>query len=333
MMKRKGITAIGIIAALLVSTGVFAETEEELKTIGTKEEGCYEILVTNETGRDISEIRIRLVDETQETEFSDNMLEEDDIFVPDEARMFYFKPEEDEEELPEFTEEDFAAADAADGTEEDQADENMLIPDYDLQITFGDDYTTVEVNSFPFEDADTVAIKAEDGVGFVVYTSLATEEEVNTKEYALAVLHEKQEAHAQAVAAAEAAAAQQANTNSGGGASTAAPAYTAPTYTAPVNTEPAPAAPAVTEPTNTEPAITEPSITEPTTTEPAYTEPVPVDPQPVEPAPVDPAPAEPAPAEPVPANPAPAEPISTEPGYTEPGGGDDTCIEDGLFYD
>ena len=133
-------------AACLMTAALCAGTvraEEDLKIIGVKEEGATQIALTNATGRDISEFRIR---STEETEFSDNMLEEGDVFETDETRFFFYVwPEEEEQE---FTEEDFAEADAQDGTQEDLPDDKELTVGYDIQITFADDESTAEVNAF-----------------------------------------------------------------------------------------------------------------------------------------------------------------------------------------
>ena len=282
-MKKMTVLAAACMMTAALCAGT-VRAEEDLKIIGVKEEGATQIALTNATGRDISEFRIR---STEETEFSDNMLEEGDVFETDETRFFFYVwPEEEEQE---FTEEDFAEADAQDGTQEDLPDDKELTVGYDIQITFADDESTAEVNAFPYAAIEEGKICAEDGVAFLIYTDKYTAEEVNTKEYALSVLAMAQEA-AKAAEKAAAAQAQQAasNTNSGSGST-----YTAPAYTAP-------------------------AASVPTYTEPAYT---------------DPGTAETAPAEPA------TEPVYTEPGYTEPaytepaGGGEDTCIDDGLFYD
>ena len=172
----------------------------ETKTIGEKEDGAYEVTLVNGTGREICEFRIRT---TEETEFSDNLLKENDVFAADETRIFYYAPEEKEEK--EYTEADFAAADAAEAEgQTEAADEKEVTVGYDLQITFSDDKSTAEINAFPFGDIEEGKIMAEDGVAFVVYKSVRTKEEISTKEYALSLLRLAQEAAEKAAAAEQA---------------------------------------------------------------------------------------------------------------------------------
>ena len=250
-MRKKIVSAAGalLMAAMMVCS-VSAEGTDDLKTIGTREEGAYQIALTNATGRDISAFKIRTNDVL---EFSENLMEEGDIFSADETRFFFYKTEE----APELSDEESAEPEeqADEVSEEEQTDaaEKEQQIGYDLQITFADDQSTAEINAFPFDHIAEGKICAEDGVAFLVYTDVETFEEVNTKEFALSILQQAQDAIRQAEEAAAAAAAQ--------------PSYSEPSYSAP-------------------------SYTAPSYTAPSYTAPT----------------------------------------YTEPAGGDDTCIEDGLFW-
>ena len=241
-MRKKIVSAAGalLMAAMMVCS-VFAEGTDDLKTIGTREEGAYQIALTNATGRDISAFKIRTNDVL---EFSENLMEEGDIFAADETRFFFYKTEDvpelsDEEETePEEQDEEVSDAEVSDA-EEDAADEEQQIG-YDLQITFADDQSTAEINAFPFDHIAEGQICAADGVAFLIYTDTETFEEVNTKEFALSILQQAQDAIRQAEEAAAAAAAQPSYSEP----SYSAPSYTAPSYTAPSYTAPSYTAPA-----------------------------------------------------------------------------------------
>ena len=229
MKKLSLLAAACLMISALAAQPILAQ--DELKAIGEKEEGSAAITLTNETGRDISAFRIR---STEESDFSDNMMEEGDVFADGESRIFFYTPEIAEEQ--EFTEEDFAAADAKDGTEEDLPDDKVLTVGYDIQITFADDDSTAEINAFPFEGMEEGKVRAEDGVAFLVYTDKNTGEEVNTKEYALSILKQAQDAIKAAEEAAARAQAAAANTSST--ASYSVPSYTAPAASVPTYSDP-----------------------------------------------------------------------------------------------
>ena len=230
MKKLSLLAAACLMISALAAQPILAQ--DERKAIGEKEEGSAAITLTNETGRDISAFRIR---STEESDFSDNMMEEGDVFADGESRIFFYAPEIAEEQ--EYTEEDFAAADAKDGTEEDLPDDKVLTVGYDIQITFADDDSTAEINAFPFEGMEEGAIRAEDGVAFLVYADKNTGEEVNTKEYALSILKQAQDAIKAAEEAAARAQAAAANTGSSA-ASYSVPSYTAPAASVPTYSDP-----------------------------------------------------------------------------------------------
>ena len=105
--------------------------EEELKFIGTEEEGSSKIILENKTGKDIKGIAVK---KSEETEFGENLLAEADIYQIDEKRYFCYKFEE--------------AAEIAAETSEDA---KLLIQGYDIQLTFADD-TAAILHGFPFQD-------------------------------------------------------------------------------------------------------------------------------------------------------------------------------------
>lgn len=125
------------------------EQEETLKTIGKEAEGegVFAVNVLNSTGKAITGFAVK---EDSQEEFSDNMLTEDDAFTKDEERILYF------------------TADDADAS-------------YTVLLTFEDD-ETAELHNFPFDDMESCEIKLEESVAYLVYTSLESKEEVNTKE-------------------------------------------------------------------------------------------------------------------------------------------------------
>lgn len=155
--------------------------EEELKFIGTEEEGSSKIILENKTGKDIKGIAVK---KSEETEFGENLLAEADIYQIDEKRYFCYKFEE--------------AAEIAAETSEDA---KLLIQGYDIQLTFADD-TAAILHGFPFQDMKEGTICFEEETAYLMYESVSTKEEQNTKETEEAVKAQKE--------AEEAAAAEQA---------------------------------------------------------------------------------------------------------------------------
>ena len=211
MKKMKLITAVCLSTMLLTQTAVFAEstdtkdtaaesTAAEKKTLGTKEEGAYEVEVKNATGREIAKVAIR---KSSETEYDKSLMEEGDVFAVDEVRVLYFKPAESEE----------AKAEEA-KAEETKEDEKVITPSYDIQITFKDDNTSLAIHQFPFEDVEgTANLVATDGVAFLMYKSKANKSaEVSTQEQEKAAyeIEAKAKAEAEETAAGESAPAAEA---------------------------------------------------------------------------------------------------------------------------
>lgn len=164
------------------------EKEPELKVIGTESKDAFKVELKNSTAKNITGVSVKL---TEETEYPANMLANGDVFAVDESRNLYYT-------APAAAEETAETADAS-------ADEKVLTQGYDIQLTF-EDGTTAELHSFPFEDMEAGEICFADEVAYLSYTSVATEDKVETKEAELAVKAAK-EAEAQK-AAEEAAAAE-----------------------------------------------------------------------------------------------------------------------------
>lgn len=155
------------------------EAAPELKIIGTQAEGdsIYQVTLQNHTGKEITGVSVK--DSSQE-EFPENMLEESDVFAKDESRILYY---------------DATEALSANDTEENASDK-ALTPEYTIQLTFADD-TTAQLHQFPFEDVKEAEIKLEDDLAYLVYTSVSSKTEVNTKEAELMLAETASEAEVQ----------------------------------------------------------------------------------------------------------------------------------------
>lgn len=181
-------------------TPVVEEKEPELKTIGKEDKEAFKVEIKNATGKTIKGIAIK---QTDEESYPENMLEDGDVFTDQESRNLYYKAPEDTTKETEENTEDMAA-------ESEKAQEKELEQGYDIQLTFEDD-STAELHAFPFEDIEKGEICYEDDVAYLTYTSVASKEEINTKEAELAVKVAEQKAaeEAAAQAAAEQKAAEQ----------------------------------------------------------------------------------------------------------------------------
>lgn len=164
--------------------------EDVLPLIGAEEEGAYKIRLTNHTGMDIKAVIVGAIEEEKS---SDNLLAAEDVFVADEERYLYYKPVlEPEKETPE-------------GQTEEADDEETLDVSCDVQLILADDSVYV-LHAFPFEDMEEAELVLEDNVIYLKYTSISTQELIETKETELAI-KAQQEAEVQKQAEAEAAAA------------------------------------------------------------------------------------------------------------------------------
>lgn len=182
-------------------TPVVEEKEPELKTIGKEDKEAFKVEIKNATGKTIKGIAIK---QTDEESYPENMLEDGDVFTDQESRNLYYKAPEDTTKETEENTEDMAA-------ESEKAQEKELEQGYDIQLTFEDD-STAELHAFPFEDIEKGEICYEDDVAYLTYTSVASKEELNTKEaeFAVKVAEQKAAEEAAAQAAAEQKAAEEA---------------------------------------------------------------------------------------------------------------------------
>lgn len=160
--------------------------EKEYMTIGTESEEAYQLLLTNHTGGEITQLRIKV---SSAPEFPENMMAADmKIPVQETVRVYYTAPESVEEMNAE-------------------ASGRMLLrTTYDISLGYEDGHT-VDITGLGFDDMEEVELCFEDEVGFVKYVSAESGEQISTKETALA-LKAQREAEAAAAAQAEAAAAE-----------------------------------------------------------------------------------------------------------------------------
>ena len=136
----------------------------EMKTIGAKTESetAVAIEVKNYTGEAITSWKVKF---TGGDAFSENMLEEDDIYLQNGTRMLYLDPK--------------------------TKDTSRLC---DIELTFGD--VTATIHNFPLDDADYVELRKEDNVVYLIYESLTSKKEISTleDEQAIAAAKEAEEA-------------------------------------------------------------------------------------------------------------------------------------------
>ncbi len=203
------------------------KTSEEVKTIGEKTDGAFEVKLTNSTGQDITAVTVKT---SNEDAYPASMLKSGDTFAKDEVRTLYYKPSED----------------AAKSTATETGKE--LPVEYTVHLTLADK-STLELHAFPFDSLKEATILVQDGIAYVTYeqdgkevSTLEAEKAIKTQAETAAAQAKEAEAAAQAEAAAAAeaqAAAEAANTSSASTASTESDTtYTEPaeTYTEPAQT-------------------------------------------------------------------------------------------------
>ncbi len=182
-------------------------TEEQIGIIGVEQKGDAVCIVTllNDTGKDIAEFSVKKSDDE---DYPENMIA-NGVFENDEERVLYYESGEWE---------------------------------YSVKIVFDDD-SEAELHNFPFDDIAEGTIKLEGETAYLVYTSVADNVEVNTKEDEL-----------------EFASGGDTEVQEDTTAATQAPVVTEP----PAPTEPVTEAPVVTDPPATEaPVVTEPATADP----------------------------------------------------------------------
>ena len=160
--------------------------EKEYKTIGTESEEAYELLLTNHTGAEITQLKIKV---SSAPDIPENTMAADmKTPVEDTVRLYYAPPESAEEMNAE------------------ASGKMLLRTTYDISLAYEDGHT-VDITGLGFDDMEAVELCFEDEVGFVKYVSAESGEEISTKETALALKAQKEAEAAAAAAQAEAAAA------------------------------------------------------------------------------------------------------------------------------
>lgn len=144
-----------------------AKKKENLKTVGEKKDGCIAFKLRNATSKKIIGLAIKTADET---EFTENMMEEDDSFELKEKKRIYFSKETEEN-----------AEENTDETAEDKA------PTYDMRITF-EDGTSADVHGIVLEDLRTLTIREKDGIVYGTYKLKSTKEKKTTYDTEKAIL-------------------------------------------------------------------------------------------------------------------------------------------------
>ena len=173
--------------------------KEDLKKIGVPLKGTVEIKLENNTGKSITGFAVK---KSENSEFGENLLEDEDVYVKGEKRYFYYdyKQENSEEET------ETISADY-DGNTEEETDES--VPEYDIQITYLNG-TTAVLHDFPFDDMKEGTLELEDEITYLTYTSIKTKKEVDTKDEERSIRTKEETAAAEAKRqAAKAAAAKQ----------------------------------------------------------------------------------------------------------------------------
>ncbi|MDD6098892.1 MAG: hypothetical protein PUB66_09305 [Oscillospiraceae bacterium] len=141
-----------------------APTEPEMKIIGKKAEGehIYSVKLKNSTGKEILGFAVK---DSSKNEFSENMLNNGESFAKGEEQILYYD-----------------AADAITANEYNVTDSDIVLtPEYTIQLTFADG-TVAELHQFPFDDVESAEIYTEDDIAYLIYTSVSSKTEVNTKE-------------------------------------------------------------------------------------------------------------------------------------------------------
>ena len=173
--------------------------KEDLKKIGVPLKGTVEIKLENNTGKSITGFAVK---KSENSEFGENLLEDEDVYVKGEKRYFYYdyKQENSEEET------ETISADY-DGNTEEETDES--VPEYDIQITYLNG-TTAVLHDFPFDDMKEGTLELEDEITYLTYTSIKTKKEVDTKDEERSIRTKEETAAAEAQRKANEAAAAEA---------------------------------------------------------------------------------------------------------------------------
>ena len=190
--------ALVLVLAMLCACGAeVADTSEEpaaeesvesveaevLDSIGEPDNSKTEVVleVVNGTDVEIKEWKMRMNDEE---EFSENMLDETDTFLPEETSILYFDP---------------------------KTDDQARLAEVEVVTEKG----TYTIGTFPLDDADTVTVCLKDDVMYLKYHSDTADKEMDTYEDELARIANEKAAEEAAAAAAAAQSAPSGSASSG----------------------------------------------------------------------------------------------------------------------
>ena len=188
-----------------INDGKEVEQEEksEYRTIGEESGDALRLLLTNQTGSEITGLSVKA---SSGEEASENLLGEDMKIGIEETICMYYTP---------------GKADSEQG--------EKVRTTYDISLSY-EDGRVVEITGLELDDMEKAELCFEEEVGFVKYTSADSGKEISTKETALALraqLQAKAAAEKQKKAEAEAAAAEQAKKDAQAAAAAQAQAETA----------------------------------------------------------------------------------------------------------
>ncbi len=223
------------------SNEVEQEEKSEYRTIGEESGDALRLLLTNQTGSEITGLSVKA---SSGEEASENLLGEDMKIGIEETICMYYTP---------------GKADSEQG--------EKARTTYDISLSY-EDGRVVEITGLELDDMEKAELCFEEEVGFVKYTSADSGKEISTKETALALRAQQQaKAAAEKQKKAEAeAAAEQAKKDAQAAAAAQAQAETAAQtqyeqqyYEQPVYQEPVYEEPVYQEPVYEEPVYEEPA--------------------------------------------------------------------------
>lgn len=170
------------------TTSEISQPQTDL-TIGQEQEDAYQVAMDNQIGQDITAVAVKL---TSEESYPASLMEGGQTWSQGETALVCYLPGE---------------------TAASQTESGAAVNDgYEMQLTLADG-STLEFTTVPFADMDACTLHLEDGVPYLEYTSLSSQEEVSTQETeaaAIALAQQQAQEAAAAQAAAEQAAAEQA---------------------------------------------------------------------------------------------------------------------------
>lgn len=176
--------AASVSAAETAAISAEAEEKDEVKLLGEDAEGAFHVLLRNNTGKDIKEVKINVAGKVEYKD-AENILAENDVFAADEERLLCYLPVKEEE------------TEAKDTKEEKEPE----IPVYNIQFTFADD-TTAEIHTFPFGDLEEGELKLEGEIAYLIFDCISLKESVNTLETETKIANEIKAAKEAAAASA-----------------------------------------------------------------------------------------------------------------------------------